>query len=88
MFLRLAALALVGLASCAGYQVVERSPAGGTISLHGDRDDALDQAKREMEAECHGPFTIVDEGEATADPKRTKEWRVRFVCDRAEPSGA
>ena len=29
-----------------------------------------------------------DEGEATADPKRTKEWRVRFVCDRAEPSGA
>src|SRR5262249_24601158 len=59
----LAAPALLALASCAGYQVVEKSPVGGTISLHGDRDDALDQAKREMEAHCNGPFTIVDEGE-------------------------
>ncbi|MEZ4362491.1 MAG: hypothetical protein R3B48_20035 [Kofleriaceae bacterium] len=55
---------LVSLAACGGIRVVNRSQQGGTIALHGDRNNAMEKAHAEMSRHC-GPnnYTIVSEGE-------------------------
>ena len=42
---------------------MRRAPAGGTIALEGDYDDAMEDAQKAMRRHCNGPFTIVEEGE-------------------------
>jgi hypothetical protein len=76
---------VVTITGCAGYRVVHRTPAGGTIALAGDREEALKQARSEMTAHCTGPFTIIEEGEVlgprpSSALEDAAEWRVTYVC--------
>jgi hypothetical protein len=40
------------LAGCAGARVVEATPVGGTLELHGERDLAVKRATAKMLAHC------------------------------------
>ena len=79
------------LIACASYRVLHKTAAGGTVALAGDRARAMEDARAEMTAHCHGPFTIIEEGEqvaqgvASAAVEDSIEWRVTYVCG-AEPS--
>jgi hypothetical protein len=46
------ALLLALLAGCAGARVVEATPVGGTLELHGERDTAVKRATEAMLAHC------------------------------------
>jgi hypothetical protein len=52
------------VAACGSARVIQRTQAGGTIELSGDRSKAMEQANQEMASHC-GPnnYTIVQEGE-------------------------
>jgi hypothetical protein len=40
------------LAGCAGARVVEATPVGGTLELHGERDQAVKRATAKMLEHC------------------------------------
>ena len=68
MFHKLSRTVLLGsalaLAACGAARVVQRTQAGGTLELQGDRGKAMEDANQQMAAQC-GPnnFTILQEGE-------------------------
>jgi hypothetical protein len=46
-------IALVAaLAACGGATVIERTPQGGIIELHGDHDRSMNEANQQMAAQC------------------------------------
>lgn len=63
VILSVVATALTALAGCSGIRVVRASPQGGEIALLGNREDAMEKARLEMQRTCGGQYTIVEEGE-------------------------
>jgi hypothetical protein len=63
VILSIAALGLTGLVGCSSIRVVRASPQGGEIALNGNREDAMEKARVEMQRTCGGPYTIIEEGE-------------------------
>jgi hypothetical protein len=64
---RLAIVALAGGAlfvlGCSGIRYVKRTQDGGVIALQGDREGAMEKARKAMAEHCQGPYTVVEEGE-------------------------
>jgi hypothetical protein len=49
---RVVIIVALTLAGCAGARVVEATPVGGTLELHGERDLAVKRATAKMLAHC------------------------------------
>lgn len=62
------------LAGCASIQVVDRTPAGGTVALSGSRDAAENKAEDYMRAACPFGYRVVDESETA----------IRYRCKHAQ----
>jgi hypothetical protein len=50
--------------ACTHVHYVERSPAGGTLALEGNRDRAMNEARGEMRDHCGGEYRIIEQGTA------------------------
>ena len=59
----LSAILFVAVAGCGQARLVNRTQYGGTYALEGDRNKAMEDAHAQISAHCHGPYTIVSEGE-------------------------
>ena len=62
------------LAACSSYQVVQHTPQGGVVALHGSADEARQKAEQFMRSECPFGYRIVDEDEST------RELRITYAC--------
>jgi hypothetical protein len=51
------------LTGCASIQVVDHTPAGGTVALSGSHDAAQDKAEDYMRSACPFGYRVVDESE-------------------------
>lgn len=72
--MKLAALLL--LAACGGARMIQVTPTGGTLELHGDRVKAMESASSQMDDKCgKASWAIVDE----------VDLRVIFRCNGAAP---
>jgi len=81
---RLAAI-LVTLGACGTARIIEQTQVGGTIELTGDRGKAMDQANRDMAAQC-GPnnSTITSSGyELRGGSGADPVYRVHYQCNGA-----
>lgn len=56
--------AMLFATACGSARVVRRTTAGGELALEGERQKAMEDAHRQMQAHCQGPYTIVEEGES------------------------
>ena len=74
------ALGLALGSACGAARVVGRTPDGGVLVLEGIRDVAQDDAHRKMTASCHGPYTIMRDGDEVAG--QATEFRVHYVCGK------
>jgi hypothetical protein len=62
------------LAGCGSIQVVDHTPAGGTVALTGSHDSAEEKAEDYMRAACPFGYHVVDESETA----------IRFRCKVAQ----
>lgn len=61
----LGGVAITVVVGCGGHaQLVKRDLTGGTYTLKGDREEAMNDAKSLMAEHCRGNYTIVSEEEA------------------------
>lgn len=72
--LLLGVLSCAAAAACSSYQVVQHTPSGGVVALHGSADDARQKAEKFMRSECPFGYRIVDEDEST------RELRITYAC--------
>jgi hypothetical protein len=54
-----------GSVACSSVQVVQQSPRGGTLSLHGPAEGAREKADDYMNAQCPFGYRVVRETEET-----------------------
>ncbi|HZH76858.1 MAG TPA: PEGA domain-containing protein [Archangium sp.] len=82
---------LVLIAGCGGHaRMIRKDLTGGTLTLVGSREDALADARAEMQAHCAGAFEIVSEEEVPvgtssqthATARRTLQTDTRVVHER------
>jgi hypothetical protein len=59
----LPAVLLVAVAGCGHARLVHRTQYGGTYTLEGDRNKAMEDAHAQITQHCQGPYTIISEGE-------------------------
>jgi hypothetical protein len=80
----------LGLAACGGSAVpIARTPGGGVISLDGDHDEAMADARRLMSAACGGAYTIVGEREVFAALMHGRvitEIQMQYACGTPPPA--
>jgi hypothetical protein len=62
------------LAGCGSIQVVDRTPAGGTVALSGSHDRAEEKAEDYMRSACPFGYHVVGESETA----------IRFRCKPAQ----
>jgi hypothetical protein len=96
---------LVLVAGCGGHaRMVRKDQTGGTLTLVGSREDALADARAEMQAHCAGAFEILSEEEvpvgtssqtrATArgalqtDTRAVHERRITYQCSHTGTGAA
>jgi hypothetical protein len=74
LFAVLGVLSCSFAAACSSYQVVQHTPQGGVVALHGKADDARQKAEEFMRSECPFGYRIVDEDESS------RELRITYAC--------
>ena len=87
---RLLGVVMLALAACGHATLIHRDPSGGIFELGGNRNKAMDDARRQMADHCRPDgFVITEEGEEevgtdvswTRRSVRTAtEWRVHYKC--------
>jgi hypothetical protein len=86
----LAPILAVGLAACGGSAVpIARTPGGGVMSLDGDHDEAMADARRQMSEACGGAYTIVGEREVFAALMHGRvitEIQMKYACGAPLPA--
>jgi hypothetical protein len=73
--------AVLALTACGTARIVQKTPYGGVIELHGDHNKAMEQANEQMAAACPN-FIVVREGDEPATdalPDRMV-YRVHYEC--------
>jgi|SRR5580704_12270125 hypothetical protein len=84
-----ASLLALGLAGCGGSAVpLARTPQGGVMSLDGDHDEAMADARRQMSAACSGAYAIAGEREvfeALMHGRVITEIQMTYTCGTARP---
>jgi hypothetical protein len=80
----LAALTALSSGGCGGTAVlIIRAANGGVLSLDGDHDEAMADARRQMSESCGGAYTILGERNTVAAIYRERtimEYQIRYVC--------
>jgi PEGA domain-containing protein len=96
---------LVLVAGCGGHaRMIRKESAGGTLTLIGAREDALEDARAAMQAHCAGAFEIVSEEEVPVgissqtrttarrtlqtDTRVVHEQRITYRCSHAASTDA
>lgn len=72
---------------CGHARMVRRDTEGGILALQGDRSDAMRDARRQMDRQCNGPFTIVAEENVplgSSSTSRTDKYGVTHTTSSAE----
>jgi hypothetical protein len=80
----LTAASALSASGCGGTAVlIIRAPDGGVLSLDGDHDEAMADARRQMSESCGGAYTILGERNTVAAIYRGRtlmEYQIRYAC--------
>ena len=75
-------VSVVGV-GCSSIRVVQRTPNGGTVALHGPEDGAREKADEYMRAQCSmsgfAGYEIVEEGEAVVGSETTSRTQMETI---------
>lgn len=84
--MRFVSLIIVLLTGCSSIQVVQRSPSGGVVALHGDEEAAREKAADFMRRECPFGYRIVSEDDTSRDgvADGERELRIKYACKTPE----